>query len=138
MFLPNLVLWLMFNNSKYTILHIYFYKSNLYNFVFIFWQVGATDTTSCDEFFKSLPDPTSHWELLDPVGEGTYGGVFRVRNLKTGAYAAAKSEFICRVIDFCLKVVGLISHLKVLVSCQRSLSQRPVVTYYWASQEKYT
>ncbi|XP_072033973.1 myosin-IIIb-like [Amphiura filiformis] len=53
-------------------------------------QVGSTDTSRCDEFYKSLPDPTQHWELLDPIGEGTYGGVFRTRNLQTGEYAAAK------------------------------------------------
>ncbi|XP_022104429.1 myosin-IIIb-like isoform X7 [Acanthaster planci] len=42
------------------------------------------------ELYESLPSPTEHWELLESIGEGTYGGVFKVRNLETGEYAAAK------------------------------------------------
>ncbi|XP_033629004.1 myosin-IIIb-like isoform X1 [Asterias rubens] len=42
------------------------------------------------EFYETLASPTDHWELLEAIGEGTYGGVFKVRNLETGEYAAAK------------------------------------------------
>ena len=50
-------------------------------------------TARLQEFYESLPSPTEHWELLEAIGEGTYGGVFRVRNLETGEYAAAKRKW---------------------------------------------
>ncbi|XP_038079118.1 myosin-IIIb-like isoform X2 [Patiria miniata] len=58
-------------------------------------QLSADSSTSrmagrLQDMCESLPSPTDHWELLEAIGEGTYGGVFKVRNLETGEYAAAK------------------------------------------------
>ncbi|XP_078702494.1 myosin-IIIb-like isoform X1 [Branchiostoma floridae x Branchiostoma belcheri] len=40
--------------------------------------------------FSSLPDPTPVWELVDNIGVGTYGEVYKVQHKKTGEIAAAK------------------------------------------------
>ena len=34
--------------------------------------------------FDTLPDPTDTWELVDKIGEGTYGEVHSARNKHTG------------------------------------------------------
>jgi len=50
--------------------------------------------------FDELQSPDAHWELLESIGEGTYGEVFKARNLKTGQYAAVKvMESINEVIE---------------------------------------
>jgi myosin III len=40
--------------------------------------------------FDQLEAPDSYYELLESIGEGTYGEVFKAKNLKTGQYAAVK------------------------------------------------
>ncbi len=40
--------------------------------------------------FAELQSPDDEWELLESIGEGTYGEVFKARNLKTGKLAAVK------------------------------------------------
>lgn len=50
--------------------------------------------------FDELQAPDNDWELLESIGEGTYGEVFKARNLKTGQYAAVKvMESINEVIE---------------------------------------
>ncbi len=40
--------------------------------------------------FAKLKSPDNEWELLESIGEGTYGEVFKARNLKTGQLGAVK------------------------------------------------
>ncbi|CAF1105745.1 unnamed protein product, partial [Didymodactylos carnosus] len=37
-----------------------------------------------------LPSPTREWQLLEYISDGTYGEVFRAKNIRTGQYAAVK------------------------------------------------
>ena len=39
---------------------------------------------------KNLPDPGGTWELLEVIGGGNYGEVFKGRNCKNGEIAAVK------------------------------------------------
>lgn len=39
---------------------------------------------------KNLPDPDGTWELLEVIGGGNYGEVFKGRNRKNGEIAAVK------------------------------------------------
>lgn len=50
--------------------------------------------------FDELKCPDDQWELLESIGEGTYGEVFKAKNLKSGDYAAVKiMESINEVIE---------------------------------------
>lgn len=40
--------------------------------------------------FTKLSTPDKEWELLESIGEGTYGEVFKARNLSSGQNAAVK------------------------------------------------
>ncbi|XP_066201675.1 myosin-IIIb isoform X3 [Saccopteryx leptura] len=40
--------------------------------------------------FESLPDPTDTWEIIETIGKGTYGKVYKVTNKKDGSLAAVK------------------------------------------------
>lgn len=40
--------------------------------------------------FEELPSPNAEWHLLSSIGEGTYGEVFKARNIHTGQLAAVK------------------------------------------------
>ena len=40
--------------------------------------------------FDELETPDNQWTLLESIGEGTYGEVFKARNVKTNNYAAVK------------------------------------------------
>lgn len=42
------------------------------------------------QLVKDLPSPNDIWELVENIGEGNYGEVFKGRNLKTGQIAAVK------------------------------------------------
>ena len=39
---------------------------------------------------KNLPEPNGEWELLEVIGGGNYGEVFKGRNCKNGEIAAVK------------------------------------------------
>ncbi|KAM9663644.1 myosin-IIIb [Trichechus inunguis] len=39
---------------------------------------------------ESLPDPTDTWEIIETIGKGTYGTVYKVTNKKDGSLAAVK------------------------------------------------
>ncbi|CAF0769334.1 unnamed protein product [Didymodactylos carnosus] len=49
-------------------------------------------TTKTRNFLKldELPSPAREWQLLEYISDGTYGEVFRARNIRTGEYAAVK------------------------------------------------
>lgn len=40
--------------------------------------------------FESLPDPTDTWEIIETIGKGTYGKVYKVTNRRDGSLAAVK------------------------------------------------
>ncbi|NXK21044.1 MYO3A protein, partial [Arenaria interpres] len=40
--------------------------------------------------FDSFPDPSDTWEIVETIGKGTYGKVFKVLNKKNGSKAAVK------------------------------------------------
>ena len=48
---------------------------------------GESDGLS---LIKNLPDPSDHWELIQAIGGGNYGEVFKGRNCKNGEIAAVK------------------------------------------------
>lgn len=39
---------------------------------------------------ESLSDPTDTWEIIETIGKGTYGKVYKVTNKKDGSLAAVK------------------------------------------------
>uniref|UniRef100_A0A671DSU4 non-specific serine/threonine protein kinase n=1 Tax=Rhinolophus ferrumequinum TaxID=59479 RepID=A0A671DSU4_RHIFE len=39
---------------------------------------------------ESLPDPTDTWEIIETIGKGTYGKVYKVTNKRNGSLAAVK------------------------------------------------
>ncbi|XP_072817220.1 myosin-IIIb isoform X4 [Vicugna pacos] len=39
---------------------------------------------------ESLPDPTNTWEIIETIGKGTYGKVYKVTNKRDGSLAAVK------------------------------------------------
>lgn len=40
--------------------------------------------------FAQLKSPDNEWKLLETIGEGTYGEVFKAKHLHTGQFAAVK------------------------------------------------
>lgn len=39
---------------------------------------------------ESLADPSSDWDIVETIGKGTYGKVYKVINKKDGSQAAVK------------------------------------------------
>lgn len=39
---------------------------------------------------ESLPDPMDTWEIIETIGKGTYGKVYKVSNKRDGSLAAVK------------------------------------------------
>lgn len=39
---------------------------------------------------ENLGDPSSNWEIVETIGKGTYGKVYRVTSKKDGSQAAVK------------------------------------------------
>lgn len=39
---------------------------------------------------ESLPDPMDTWEIIETIGKGTYGKVYKVANKRDGSLAAVK------------------------------------------------
>lgn len=63
--------------------------------------------------FHRLPDPTSRYELLKTIGEGTYGEVFSAKDKTTGLFilyvVRVKYIFMNLILVPCLKTCGLIN-----------------------------
>ena len=65
--------------------------------------------------FDTLPDPTDTWELVDKIGEGTYGEVHSARNKHTGRIPLASVHVcvcmcvyvcVCTCLYMCMLVYG--------------------------------
>ncbi|KAM6449878.1 myosin-IIIa-like [Liasis olivaceus] len=54
----------------------------------LFKMVPLTDKRGI--IFDSFPDPSDTWEIIETIGKGTYGKVFKVFNKKNGNRAAVK------------------------------------------------
>lgn len=39
---------------------------------------------------ENLDDPSGNWDIVETIGKGTYGKVYRVTNKKDGSQAAVK------------------------------------------------
>ncbi|KAL4636181.1 myosin-IIIb isoform X1, partial [Arapaima gigas] len=71
---------------------------------------------------ESLTDPSSDWEILETIGKGTYGKVYRVTSRKDGSQAAVK------VLD---PVNDVDEEIEAEYNILRSLSNHPnVVKFY--------
>lgn len=78
------------------------------------------------EGLKDLSSP-DEWEIVESIGEGTYGEVFKVRNTKTDQIAAAK------VIDSILeKVEEVLPELDIL----KKYSDHPNVAGFYGAYIK--
>ncbi|XP_076026052.1 myosin-IIIb [Genypterus blacodes] len=71
---------------------------------------------------ENLGDPSSNWDIVETIGKGTYGKVYRVTNKKDGSQAAVK------VLD---PINDVDEEIEAEYNILRSLSNHPnVVKYY--------
>uniref|UniRef100_H2MS45 non-specific serine/threonine protein kinase n=1 Tax=Oryzias latipes TaxID=8090 RepID=H2MS45_ORYLA len=72
--------------------------------------------------FENLGDPSSNWEIVETIGKGTYGKVYRVTSKKDGSQAAVK------VLD---PINDVDEEIEAEYNILRSLSNHPnVVKFY--------
>ena len=60
--------------------------------------------------FDHFPDPTDTWDIVETIGKGTYGKVYKVLNKQDGSKAAVK------ILDP-IHVSALSNYLQSLVRC---------------------
>ncbi|XP_072911410.1 myosin-IIIa [Hemitrygon akajei] len=53
-------------------------------------QLGMFPLTGKTIVFDTFPDPSDTWEIIETIGKGTYGKVFKVLNKKNDSKAAVK------------------------------------------------
>ncbi|XP_078272233.1 myosin-IIIa-like [Rhinoraja longicauda] len=53
-------------------------------------QLGMFPVTEKAITFDNFPDPSDTWEIIETIGKGTYGKVFKVLNKKNDSKAAVK------------------------------------------------
>lgn len=53
-------------------------------------HLGMFPLTGKAIIFDNFPDPSDTWEIIETIGKGTYGKVFKVLNKKNDSKAAVK------------------------------------------------
>lgn len=71
------------------------------------------DQYSSEIKFSELEEPEETWQLLDLIGEGTYGEVYSVKNKRTGELILFK--FLLYAVSFYLKILHFITENKTCV-----------------------
>lgn len=81
---------------------------------------------------ENLGDPSSNWDIVETIGKGTYGKVYRVTNKKDGSQAAVKVLDPINVsqIKACL-LCNLLQNLKPLWLLHVVYFQLPVCYVNW-------
>lgn len=84
------------NNSRLELLLLAMFRRSFY---------GLYPYKSSMIGLESLADPSADWDIVETIGKGTYGKVYKVINKKDGSQAAVKVLDPINVIDglvFCV------------------------------------